>query len=106
MSTKSTLRRRSLVATAAALYATALLAAGPGMSQPVTPGMLELQLAVADENVNPVTDSVLRLADTLGYYQAHGVRVTIVSLQGTPQAVAALNKDLGTFNGGGIDARR
>ena len=91
MSTKSRLGRRSLVATAAAMVATALLTTGPAMSQAAAPAPLELRLAVADDNVNPVTDSVLRLADTLGYYKAHGVHVTLVSLQGTPQAVAALN---------------
>jgi NitT/TauT family transport system substrate-binding protein len=53
--------------------------------------MLELKLGVADPNVNPVTDSVLKLADSMGYYEAHGVHVTIVQLEGTPQVVAAIN---------------
>ena len=90
MSRKSVLRRRAMLgATGALLVGAALLAAGPGTSQPVE--MLELRLAVADPNVNPVTDSVLKLAETLGYYEMHGVRVTIVPLEGTPQVVAALN---------------
>lgn len=70
------------------LFATVLFAAAPASSQPA---MVELRLAVADESVNPVTDSALKLAETLGYYKARGVNVTIVVLQGTPQAVAALN---------------
>jgi len=90
MSKKSLARRRSLIATAAGLFVTAL-AAGGAMSQAPAPALLELRLALADDNINPVTDSVLRLADTLGYYKAHGVHVTMISLQGTPQAVAALN---------------
>src|SRR5436190_20482124 len=91
MSKESLERRRSLVAAAAGLFATALLAAGGAMSQAPAPPLLELRLALADDNINPVTDSVLRLADTLGYYKAHGVKVTMISLQGTPHAVAALN---------------
>jgi NitT/TauT family transport system substrate-binding protein len=42
-------------------------------------------------NINPTTDSVLKLADRLGFYEKHGVKVTIVTLEGTPQAIAALN---------------
>jgi NitT/TauT family transport system substrate-binding protein len=82
----------SLFATAAGLFATAVLVAGGAMSQAVAPApLVELKIALADDNINPVTDSVVRLADTLGYYKAHGVKVTIIALQGTPQAVAALN---------------
>lgn len=66
-----------------------LLLAGPASSQEAE--MPELRLAVADLNLNPVTDSVLKLAESLGYYEKHGVKVTIVALEGTPQAVAALN---------------
>ncbi|MCC6984630.1 MAG: ABC transporter substrate-binding protein [Bauldia sp.] len=86
MSTKSMLRRHLLVGSAALLASAAL--AAPAMSQG---GLLELTLAVADPNVNPVTDSVLKLAETLGYYEQHGLRLTIIPLEGTPQAVAALN---------------
>jgi NitT/TauT family transport system substrate-binding protein len=90
MSTNSMLTRRMLIGAAGLAFATtALLSAGPGNSQPAD--MLELRIAVADPNVNPVTDSVLKLAASLGYYEAHGVHVTIVPLEGTPQAVAALN---------------
>lgn len=89
MTIKRVLRKRPLVHAAAALFATSLLAAGPAASQQAE--LLELRLAVADGNVNPVTDSVLKLAETLGYYEAHGLRLTIIALEGTPQAVAALN---------------
>jgi NitT/TauT family transport system substrate-binding protein len=87
MSTMAT--RRPLTAAAAALFSTALIA--PAIGQDAAPEMLELRLAVADIDVNPVTDSALKLAETLGYYEKHGVRVIIVPLEGTPQAVAALN---------------
>ncbi|MBI4046071.1 MAG: ABC transporter substrate-binding protein, partial [Devosia nanyangense] len=53
--------------------------------------MLELKLATADTDINPTTDSVLKLAGILGFYEKHGVKVEIVALEGTPQAVAALN---------------
>jgi NitT/TauT family transport system substrate-binding protein len=53
--------------------------------------MPQLRLAVADPNVNPVTESILKLADTLGYYKKHGLDLQIILLEGTPQAVAALN---------------
>jgi NitT/TauT family transport system substrate-binding protein len=50
-----------------------------------------LKLALADGTINPTPASVLRLAGTLGFYEKHGVKVEIVELNGTPQAVAALN---------------
>jgi NitT/TauT family transport system substrate-binding protein len=87
------MRRRPLGRRAAALFATAFLVpavAGPALSQ-AAPEMLELRLAVADPGINPVTDSALKLAESLGHYEKHGVRVEIVRLEGTPQVVAALN---------------
>ena len=86
MSAKPTRRWRSFGYAAAALLVSAFLSPAVAQSD-----LLELKLAVADPNVNPVTDSVLKLADTMGYYKAHGLHVTIVTLEGTPQAVAALN---------------
>jgi hypothetical protein len=68
MSKKSLARPRSLIAMAAGLVITALLA-GSAMSQAPAAApapLLELRLALADDTINPVTDSVLRLADTLG----------------------------------------
>lgn len=66
----------------------ALLSIGPSLSQS---DMLELKVAAATNDVMPVTDSAFKLADTLGYYEKHGVRVEFIALEGTPQAVAALN---------------
>ncbi len=91
MSTEQMTRWRSIAGATAAIFSTVLLFAGPVESQPAPADMLELRLAVADPNVNPVTDSILKLANSMGYYAAHGVHVTIVALEGTPQAVAALN---------------
>jgi len=82
-------RRRQLVGAAALVIMVIPLAA---LAQDgATTEMLQLRLAVTDPNINPVTDSVLKLAETEGYYEKHGVKVEIVRLEGTPQAVAALN---------------
>jgi NitT/TauT family transport system substrate-binding protein len=51
---------------------------------------LTVALAVDDANFNPTTSSVFQLAETFGYYRKHGVKVTFVALDGTPQAAAAL----------------
>ena len=84
------LKRRTLIAAlAAGLAGTTLLAGSAVMSQ--ESDVLELTLALADTDINPTTDSVLRLADTLGFYEKHGLKVNLVALEGTPQAVAALN---------------
>lgn len=66
--------------------------------------MLELNLALASPDINPVTDSVLRLAESEGFYEKHGVRVNIIGLEGTPQAVAALNSGAVDLADIGIDA--
>ncbi|MCF1742799.1 ABC transporter substrate-binding protein [Paradevosia shaoguanensis] len=75
-----------------------IAAMGMGLALSALPGgtafaqdMLELKLATADTDINPTTDSVLKLAGILGFYEKHGVKVEIVALEGTPQAVAALN---------------
>lgn len=79
--------RRPLLA-AMALGLAATMAAGPAFSQ----DMLELTFAVADgTDINPTTDSVLKLAEKLGLYEKHGLKLTLVPLDGTPQAIAALN---------------
>lgn len=52
--------------------------------------MLELKLATGEVDINPTSNSILKLADRLGFYEKHGVKVTIVELDGTPQSVAAL----------------
>jgi NitT/TauT family transport system substrate-binding protein len=51
---------------------------------------LTVALGVDDANFNPTTASVFKLAEQFGYYAKHGVKVTFVALDGTPQAVAAL----------------
>lgn len=66
--------------------------------------VLELRLALASGDINPVTDSVLRLAEIEGFYEKYGVRVQIIGLEGTPQAVAALNSGAVDLADVGIDA--
>lgn len=51
---------------------------------------LSVALGVDDAGFNVTTSSVFRLAQDLGYFEKHGVEVTFVPLDGTPQAVAAL----------------
>ena len=51
---------------------------------------LTVALGVDSANFNPTTASVFQLAEQFGFYKKHGVNVTFVSLDGTPQAVAAL----------------
>jgi NitT/TauT family transport system substrate-binding protein len=51
---------------------------------------LTVALGVDDANFNPTTASAFKLAEEFGYYKKHGVKVTFVALDGTPQAVAAL----------------
>jgi NitT/TauT family transport system substrate-binding protein len=52
---------------------------------------IKVALATADNNFNPTTGSIFKLAEQLGFYEKHGVKVTFVVLDGTPNAVAALN---------------
>ncbi|NDV00076.1 ABC transporter substrate-binding protein [Pseudoroseicyclus tamaricis] len=51
---------------------------------------LTIALAVDDANFNVTTGSVFRLAEEFGFYEEHGLDVTYVALDGTPQAAAAL----------------
>lgn len=51
---------------------------------------LTVALGVDDANFNPTTASVFKLAEDFGFYKKYGVKVTFVALDGTPQAVAAL----------------
>ena len=73
----------------ASLLAAAALTACPVLAQD---DMLELTIAlgVDDTAFNVTTSSVFQLADTMGFYERHGLHVTFVGLDGTPQAVAAL----------------
>lgn len=84
----TTIGRRPLLTAMAIGLAATLAGGGSAVGQ----DMLELKFAVADgADVNPTTDSVLKLAANLGFYEKHGLKLTIVPLDGTPQAVAALN---------------
>jgi NitT/TauT family transport system substrate-binding protein len=66
--------------------------------------MLELKLATGEVDINPTANSILKLADRLGFYEKHGVKVTIVELDGTPQSVAALTSGAVDIADIGIDA--
>lgn len=80
---------RTLLAAISISLAATMASSGSALAQA---DMLELTLAVADgTDINPTTDSVLKLAERLGFYAKHGLKLTIVALDGTPQAVAALN---------------
>lgn len=85
-------RRRML-----ASFVTAATAAliGLGATQAPAQDMLELTVAlgVDDANFNPTTASVFKLAESMGFYEKYGLKVTFVALDGTPQAVAALQAD-------------
>jgi NitT/TauT family transport system substrate-binding protein len=72
--------------------ATAVLALWGGMALAQTDDVVELSVALAldDAGFNVTTSSVFRLAQDLGFFEKHGVAVTYVALDGTPQAVAAL----------------
>lgn len=69
----------------------ALLGSAAAQSQSGDVLEINLALGTAEVNFNPTTGSIFRLAEELGYYEKHGVKVNIVALDGTPQAVAALN---------------
>lgn len=81
---------RSLIRLAA-LAGTAMIAL-TGTVQAQDSDMLELSVAlgVVDANFNPTTASVFLLAVDQGYFERHGVNVTYIKLDGTPQAAAAL----------------
>jgi NitT/TauT family transport system substrate-binding protein len=49
-----------------------------------------LSIALGDTEINPVTDSALRLASTLGFYAKNHLKVNIIGLNATPAEVAAL----------------
>lgn len=69
----------------------ALTMAAPAMAQPDDILEIRLALGVIDAGFNPTNASVFKLAESMGFYEKHGVRVIIVALDGSPQAVAALN---------------
>ncbi len=77
----------------AALAATVFALSAAGAIAAEKNDMLELTVAlgVDDATFNPTTASVFKLADEFGYYKKYGLHVNLVTLDGTPQAVAALN---------------
>lgn len=85
--TRRALARATAMTIGAAL--TALVAASGALAQDLP--VLKFALATSETNFNPTTASIYRLADELGYYEKHGVKVEFVTLDGSPQAVAALN---------------
>lgn len=97
----TTFGRRPLLAALAIGFAATIASGGSALGQ----DMLELKFAVADgADINPTTDSVLKLALKLGFYEKHGLNLIIVPLDGTPQAVAALNAGDVDIADIGIDA--
>jgi NitT/TauT family transport system substrate-binding protein len=70
--------------------ATAATLGLPGLARAEDVLELTVALGVDDANFNPTTASVFRLAKDFGFYKKYGVKVTFVALDGTPQAVAAL----------------
>src|SRR5690606_18704220 len=86
VTTRPIMRALAIAAGAAAF---GLLAVGGALGQDMP--TLKFALAVADINFNPTTASAFRLADELGIFAKHGVKVEFVTLDGTPQAVAALH---------------
>lgn len=78
-------------------FANLTLAAGLALSPIAAGGALAedlpeliVALGVDDANFNPTTASVFKLAEEFGFYAKHGVKVTFVALDGSPQAAAAL----------------
>lgn len=85
------LPRPLLCALAAGFALAGLVSGATAQTQPADMLEIKLALGTSDVNFNPTTASVFKLAESLGFYEKHGVKVTIVALDGTPQAVAALN---------------
>ena len=100
--TLTTLRRLGTAFVAAGTMA--LASTSIAHSQPADMLELKLALGVADTQFNLTTGSVFQLAEQFGYFEKHGVKVTIVPLEGTPQAVAALNAGAVDIADIGIDA--
>ncbi|MGZ9810144.1 ABC transporter substrate-binding protein [Pseudoroseicyclus sp. H15] len=82
------MNRRLLLASSAAL--SLALAATGAAAQESDMEQLTIALAVDDANFNLTTGSVFRLAQEFGFFEKHGLEVTYVALDGTPQAAAAL----------------
>jgi NitT/TauT family transport system substrate-binding protein len=66
------------------------LLAGTGAAFSPNYPELVVTLASDDEVFNPTTSSVFQLAQDMGYFDRHQVRITFVGLDGSPAAAAAL----------------
>ncbi|MDF2798994.1 MAG: transporter substrate-binding protein, partial [Devosia sp.] len=82
---------RPLVAALATGLTLAGLLGSTAFAQSTDLPEINLALASTDANFNPTTGSIFRIAQDMGFYEKHGVKVNVVTLDGTPQAVAALN---------------
>jgi len=82
---------RPLVAALATGLTLASLLGSTALAQSTDLPEINLALASTDADFNPTTGSVFRIAEEMGFYDKHGVKVNVVRLDGTPQAVAALN---------------
>jgi NitT/TauT family transport system substrate-binding protein len=83
--------------------ATALLAAclGLALGSPIATATERLRLVVTHTAPPLVPNSVMDLADTLGFYRREGLTVDFVRVQGTPLAIVALktgNADLANIS--------
>jgi len=90
---------RSLAALALTLSVTLTLAgtlAGPAMAEP-------FRIIVPEPETPLVPNSVIDLAERLGYYKREGVEVELVRVKATPSAVAALRSGQGDMANIGTD---
>lgn len=91
---------RSLTASLAGGIAALALTAGAGLAQSDEP----FRLIVTHLEPPLVPNSVMDLAEHLGYFDAEGVDVELVRVQQTPSAIAALQAGDGEMANIGVDA--
>lgn len=91
---------RSLTASLAGGIAALALTAGAGLAQSGEP----FRLIVTHLEPPLVPNSVMDLAEHLGYFDAEGVDVELVRVQQTPSAIAALQAGDGEMANIGVDA--
>lgn len=88
--------RRAALAAAVALVG-AVAWAGPGAAQP-------FRLIISDLETPLVPNSVMDLAERLGYFDKEGVDVELVRVQQTPSVIAALRAGEGDMGNVSVDA--
>ncbi len=69
---------------------TATPVAQPPTAQPIPRQVLRFRLGLASSGVPALPNSVLWLAKDLGFYEAEGLDVTLVEVQGTPSVITAM----------------